>query len=676
VPPVRWAAVVGMLVGLLLLPGAAEALPSTRIAVDGHAYGRRFDGVGAISGGGGNARYLIDYPRRQRAEILDSLFKPGYGAGLQILKVEIGGDGDSTDGAEASIEHTAGRVDCDAGYEWWLMEQAKRRNPHLKLYALAWGAPGWLGSFFSRPTIDYMLAWLGCARRHGLHIDVLGGTQNEGRRGRVQYDAAWTVALHAAMRRAGFGSTRIAMSDAFDPHANWAIARGLARDRALRRATSLVAVHDVCGYPTKGFGCSSTRTARRLGLPLWTSELGGIEGDEGAVPLARALIRGYSTARLVGYLTWPIVSAMPSGLRDRDDGLVLADQPWSGHYRVRAISYAIAALSWFTSPGWRYVDGANGRLRGGGAYTTLRSPRRRSWTTVAETTSATRRTRARFRIRGRLPARRVHVWRSDLSSRRFHDWMVRRRDVRPRHGRFSYVLRRGYVYSFTTVAHGRKRSAGRPPRARGFRGYVTRPGANPLSEEPAQLAAMDGAFAYRRCWDDPKRTCIAQLAAQRPLFWHPHAGFPHAVVGDEALRDYTVSADVRFRDPGSSAGVIARFSDRGAHVSNFRGFILDLDDGGRWQLLRNARKGGVTTLASGAVAPPGVQSWHAVALRVRGSRLTALIDGRTVAALDRQPRAYARGIGGIEAGAATAGNRFTGTEWPVVEYRRLTVAPA
>jgi hypothetical protein len=674
VPAVRWAVVVGVLVGLLWLPGAADAAPRTRIDVDGNAHGRRFDGVGAISGGGGNARYLIDYPARQRRQILDYLFKPGYGAGLQILKVEIGGDGDSTDGAEPSIEHTQGSIDCKAGYEWWLMEQAKARNPGLRLYALAWGAPGWVGStFWSQKTIDYLIAWLGCARRHHLHIDVIGGTENEGR-GQVQYDPGWTVALRRAMRRAGFGSTRIVMSDAFDPHARWTIARDLGRDRALRRVTSVVAVHDVCGYPTAGFGCSSTRAARRLGIPLWTSELGGIQGDEGAAPLARALIRGYATARLVGYVTWPIVSAMPSGLRDRDDGLVLADQPWSGHYRVRAITYAIAALSWFTSPGWQYVNGANARLRGGGAYTTLRSKRRRSWTVLAETTTAKRRTRARFRVRGHLPARRVHVWRSDLGSHRFSRWMVRRRDVRPRHGRFGYTLRPGYVYSFTTVAHGPKASAGRPPRAHGFRGY--RDASNPLTADPAQLATMDGAFAHRPCWDAPRQTCIEQLAAQRPLFWHAHTGFPHAVVGDEALRDYTVSTAIRFHDPGASAGVIARFSDRGARVSNFRGYILDLDDAGRWRLLRNRRGAGPLTLAAGAVAPPGLQSWHAVALRVRGRTVTALVDGRAVAALGGQPRAYARGIGGIEAGAATAGSAFTGTAWPVVEYRGLSVAPA
>src|SRR5256885_10257572 len=107
----------------------AQAATSTTITVNGSGGGRTFDGVGAISGGGGNSRLLIDYPEPQRSQLLDYLFKPGYGASLQILKMEIGGDTNSTDGAEASIEHSRGVVDCDQGYEWWLAAEAKARNP-------------------------------------------------------------------------------------------------------------------------------------------------------------------------------------------------------------------------------------------------------------------------------------------------------------------------------------------------------------------------------------------------------------------------------------------------------------------------------------------------------------------------------------------------------------------
>src|SRR3954463_7147705 len=159
---------------LALAAGTVVAAPdparaaTTTVTVDGSQGGRTFDGIGAISGGGGNSRLLRDYPAAQQWQILDYLFKPGYGAGLQMLKLEIGGDANSTDGSEPSIEHTRGQVNCDAGYEFWLGEQAKARNPNIKLYGLAWAAPGWInGGFWSTDTINYLISWLGCAKQHG-----------------------------------------------------------------------------------------------------------------------------------------------------------------------------------------------------------------------------------------------------------------------------------------------------------------------------------------------------------------------------------------------------------------------------------------------------------------------------------------------------------------------------
>src|ERR1700722_14300068 len=76
---------------------AVAAGATTTIRVNGNGGDLVYAGVGAVLGGGGNARYLADYPPRQRDQILDYLFKPGYGAQLQILKLEIGGDSDSSD---------------------------------------------------------------------------------------------------------------------------------------------------------------------------------------------------------------------------------------------------------------------------------------------------------------------------------------------------------------------------------------------------------------------------------------------------------------------------------------------------------------------------------------------------------------------------------------------------
>src|SRR5205807_5859212 len=118
------AAVAALAATSLTVVQTAQAA-TTSITIDGTQGGRTFDGIGAISGGGGNSRLLADYPEPQRSQILDYLFKPGYGAALQILKIEIGGDANSTDGSEPSVEHTRGAVNCTAGYEFWLAEQVK-----------------------------------------------------------------------------------------------------------------------------------------------------------------------------------------------------------------------------------------------------------------------------------------------------------------------------------------------------------------------------------------------------------------------------------------------------------------------------------------------------------------------------------------------------------------------
>ena len=48
------------------------------------------------------------------------------------------------------------------GYEFWLLSEAKRRNPAIKTYGLAWGVPGWIGngSYYSDDNLLYHLRWV------------------------------------------------------------------------------------------------------------------------------------------------------------------------------------------------------------------------------------------------------------------------------------------------------------------------------------------------------------------------------------------------------------------------------------------------------------------------------------------------------------------------------------
>jgi len=171
---------------LLLLaatPDAASSYPPfTTIFLDFSNPGASFEGIGALSGGGGVTRLLIDYPAPLQADIFDILFKPNAGAALQIIKVEIGGDTQSTEGTELSHAHVRGDLNCSRGYEWLVLTEAKKRNPAIRTYGLAWGVPGWIGdqedpsgSFYTQDNIDYHLSWLDCAlNTHGVEIDYMG----------------------------------------------------------------------------------------------------------------------------------------------------------------------------------------------------------------------------------------------------------------------------------------------------------------------------------------------------------------------------------------------------------------------------------------------------------------------------------------------------------------------
>ena len=102
------------------------------LIIDPASPGEVFEGIGAVSAGA-SSRLLIDYPEPWRSHILDFLFEPGYGASLQHLKVEIGGDINSTDGTEPSHMRERGQENFDRGYEWWLMQEAIARNPDIVL---------------------------------------------------------------------------------------------------------------------------------------------------------------------------------------------------------------------------------------------------------------------------------------------------------------------------------------------------------------------------------------------------------------------------------------------------------------------------------------------------------------------------------------------------------------
>jgi galactosylceramidase len=132
------------------------------VQLQGSDAGKRFDGIGFVNGGGATSVLLKDYPEPQRSQILDLLFKPNTGAAASALLVEIPGDGNSTQGSMPSHMHARGDLNYSRGYTWWILREAKKRNPNLTLTGMAWSAPGWVGNgnFWSQDAADYYVKWL------------------------------------------------------------------------------------------------------------------------------------------------------------------------------------------------------------------------------------------------------------------------------------------------------------------------------------------------------------------------------------------------------------------------------------------------------------------------------------------------------------------------------------
>ncbi|MFG1643461.1 ricin-type beta-trefoil lectin domain protein [Amycolatopsis sp. NPDC049252] len=621
-----------------LVVTATPAGAATTIAVNGGSTGRTFDGVGAISGGGGNSRLLIDYPPTQRAQILDYLFKPGYGAAVQLLKLEIGGDANSTDGAEPSHQHVRGEINCNAGYEFWLGEQAVARNPGIKLVALPWAAPGWIGggNFWSQDMIDYDISWLDCAKQHGLTIGYLGGWNERG------HDKTWYENLRAALNSHGYGAIQIVGDDT-----GWNTADDMRSDSGFNAAVGVVGSHYPCGYLSDATTCASSANAVATGKPLWASEFGSQDFNTGSAAYIRTITRGYLDGQMTGFMNWPLVAALYSNLPYSTVGLATANTPWSGTYALGKNLWANAQVAQFTQPGWKFLTGsASGYLggnRANGSYISLKPASGTDYSTIYETTGATAAQTVNVTASGGLTTGTVHVWSTDLGSSNPADYFVKQADVTPASGSYSLTLQPNRIYTVTTTTGQGKGTAASPPAGNlglpysdNFDGYSTHSAAKYFSD-------MQGSFEARPCTDGRGGQCLQQIAPVRPINWQDDSD-AFTLAGDPQWSNYTVGTDVDMKQAGTVT-LLGRANTQNRPQSHQAAYQLRVADTGAWSIAKNSSGGVLTTLTSGSHAALGLNTWHNVKLGFSGNQITASLDGATLGSVT--DTAFTTGLAGV-----------------------------
>ena len=628
------------------------------LTLDPTREGAEFEGIGAVSAGA-SSRLLIDYPEPARSHILDWLFLPKYGAGFQHLKVEVGGEINSTDGTEPT--HARSREEMDhpkreyfeRGYEWWLMKEAKKRNPKIILDCLPWGAPGWIGNgnYCSQDMADYLVGFIkGAKQFHDLDIGLVGCWNEK------EVTPDWIKLLRRTLDANGLAHVKIVGGDMNGPPKDqWKIAEQAAADPDLARCLYALGVH----YP---YGAIPTAVAylRAAGIRTWSSEHGEWDWNT-MLPFlwkrAASMNNTFLERGLSKISFWSPITAYYDCLPAPRSGVITANTPWSGAFEIAPTLWAVTHITQFAEPGWRFLEGVGRKLPKGGSVLGFVAPNGNDISLVIETTEAKADQSLALQAADGLSAQALRVWRTDMMEQ-----FIPQPDLVASNGTWTLTLNPNCIYSLTTTTGQRKGSASSPPPApfplpyrETFDGYA-------LHATTRYLSDMGGGFEVVAHTDALPGTPGAEGAAQasgkcvrqqvhRPGIDWAKASYAYAVIGDDRWNDIEVSAEASFESLLDDAkaggerflGVLARWypGSTWIHFTTPQpaGYCFRLFGDGRWELT-TARK----VLAHGTTTAPGA-SWHKLALRCVGDQIVATLDGKPLA--DLRDSTYQRGLVGI-----------------------------
>jgi hypothetical protein len=226
------------------------------------------------------------------------------------------------------------------------------------------------------------------------------------------------------------------------------------------------------------------------------------------------------------------------------------------------------------------------------------------------------------------------VWSTDLATATTADDFLHQGSLTPVDGTFELTVEPGHLYTVSTTtgqAKGTARSTADAsaqlpvPYAENFE----RTGPDGLAR---YVSDVHGGFEARPCAGGRAGTCYEQQVTQQPLTWHDTNLPPTTMVGDPRWwGDYEVSVDALLDQPGH-VELLGRVDSQ---QHNAAGYHLRVSDTGEWALFSQDVQSRDRVLSSGRTAAPvGVGTWHRLALRFHGERVTALLDGTVLATVE------------------------------------------
>ncbi|WP_167958173.1 bacterial Ig-like domain-containing protein [Anaerosporobacter faecicola] len=409
---------------VIAIEAARAGLTTTRtqIVVDGNDVDvdnngdvvNKFQGFGAVTCNN-TSNLLIDYKEENPTEyweMMNMLFNTETGAGLSHVKVELGGDVNSSSGTEpATMRSEDEEANVRRGAGWVFAADALTINPDITIEALRWGEPSWTwdGGFEARykwykETID------AAYDEFGIKLSYLSPGQNENNAGSgsvsVSDNFAWikycAQRLNAETEgRYDYSQIKIVASDSHC--GSEAIAKAMLADPELMDLIDVIGDH----YQIRG-NASLTTLNEEYGKEVWYSEgvapminakerinaqpeYGGVGGTVGMIDLATRYICAYQyagttySAKMTRWEFQPAIAGFYQGSAYSPKQLIGAFYPWSGYYEADGGLQVVQHFTLFSETNWHYIEGAcygDGTYNDGGVkadtgtnhYLTIKDP--------------------------------------------------------------------------------------------------------------------------------------------------------------------------------------------------------------------------------------------------------------------------------------------------------------
>ncbi|XP_071793069.1 galactocerebrosidase-like isoform X5 [Asterias amurensis] len=556
-----------------------SALPYVVSDVGG--LGRRYDGIGGLSGGGATSRLLVNYSEPYRSEILDYLFKPNFGASLTLLKVEIGGDSQSTDGTESSHMHTSDDENYQRGYEWWLMKEAKKI---------------WNERPFNLPYIKL---------------------------------------LRKTLDQRGLKGTLIVAADNLE-----LISIAIHNDRELAKDVAVIGVH----YPGTTVTNYTLETGKTIwsseDFSTFNDDIGA--GCWARI-LNQNYVNGMMTCTISWNLVASYYDALPykrtalmtanepwSGYYD------VTDTIW-----ITAHTTQFSQPGWMYL---RHGAGVQ-HLDKGGSFVSLTDGTNLTIIVETMTHDHSLCVRpylppydvaaqnVTFNLQGSfVKISTLNVWSSKLrfDGQQPSSMFVKNKPIKVVKGSFTFTIGPDEIYTFTTSVMGRKGSYQAPPPSKPFPlPYSDNFDNYPLYSEASNFADQAGVWEIRDSNNSSHKYVMEQVVTDYPVYWCEAARSPVSVIGNYSWRDINVAVDVIIGANGG-AFLAHRIKSGGCQVRHSLGLFFMVYSNATFSVYNGIDR--QVCLSTGKVnVNPG--SWFNMQLLIKDNEASGFVGGKLLFSL-------------------------------------------